>query len=672
MLFAGVAQEKTRIWRTRQRTDPVTGKRYPWLCQEQAMVNHWYFYGFDADFGPFYVKFCGYFPYTGQIYLNGHEYAKRQCARAGIGFTALDNAFGSASDPAAVQRICDGLTDQKIYRFAGKWLARLPHPFTRADEDADYRWQLSVQQAEFSTTMALDRPASGRIFFEQLIRDNIDIGRPDKVNIVFDRKIRLRGKNPTPGTFRTQVITSGVCPYLYLYYKKTQVKQYLKEGRALRTETTLNQPRDFGIGKELTNLAAMAEVGYAANRRLLDAECISHDPADGAAALEAITSPVISTTCTRIPGMRFPDPRVQALLGACCALALRPAGFTSRDLRHYLAPQLGKTPEDMTSGQISYDLRRLRAHQLIQRIPHSRSYQVTDDGLTIALFLTRLTQRLLIPGLAQLTSPGPPGRSRLRQADRAYRDALTDLARQASLAALPHLQLSPAVITSQHPPVISRHTRRNLTRNSKSLRGALVASVFVVTACASGPGAPPGPPSAYLGTVVDTPVPASVADLPLTTDAGQATSLTAWHGQVVVLTDFLTLCQETCPLTTGNLLRREHPGRRHRGGGQPPQDALLAVVGQVRGQAQERDHGERQRDEDREVGAEDGQAAQRLDGLVRAGDDTHDHQDQQRDGDPQDQSDRHPPGVSPLVLHELAECGPGCPLRQHYNVTAHR
>ena len=81
----------------------------------------------------------------------------------------------------------------------------------------------------------------------------------------------------------------------------------------------------------------------------------------------------------------------------------------------------------------------------------------------------------------------------------------------------------------------------------------LAASVLAVTACDSGPGAP-GPPSAYLGTVVDTPVLASVADLPLTTDTGQTTSLAAWHGQVVVLTDFLTLCQETCPLTTGNLL----------------------------------------------------------------------------------------------------------------------
>jgi hypothetical protein len=97
----------------------------------------------------------------------------------------------------------------------------------------------------------------------------------------------------------------------------------------------------------------MATAGYAANRRLLDAECISHDPAAGAAALEMLTSPVISTTCTRVPGMRFPDPRVQALLAACCALALRPAGFTSRDLRHLLAPQPGTDPGDMTGGQIS-------------------------------------------------------------------------------------------------------------------------------------------------------------------------------------------------------------------------------------------------------------------------------------------------------------------------------
>jgi hypothetical protein len=454
ILFVGVAQEKTRVWRTARRRDPATGRPYPWLYQEQAMVNHWYFYGFDADFGPFHIKFCGYFPYTGQIYFNGHEYAKQQCRKEGIAFTALDNAFGMVSDAEAVQRICDGLTDQKIYRFAGKWLARLPQPFTRADEDADYCWQLSVKQIEFSTTMTLDRPLSGRIFFEQLIRDNLDIGRPDKVNLVFGRMIRQRGKYRTPGTFRTQVITTGTCPYLYVYYKKTHVKQYLKEGRALRTETTVNQPRDLGIGKELTNLAALAEAGYSANRRLLDAECISHDPAAGTAALEMLTSPVISTTCTRVPGMRFPDPRVQALLSACCALALRPAGFTSRDLRHLLAPQLGKDPGDMSGGQISYDLRRLRAHQIIERIPHSRSYQLTANGLSTALFFTRLTRRVIIPALADLAGAGPPPGSPLRQADHAYKTAIADLAAQASLGIQPR---SVTKRRSRQAPVVTRN-----------------------------------------------------------------------------------------------------------------------------------------------------------------------------------------------------------------------
>jgi hypothetical protein len=230
ILFVGVAQEKARIWRTSQRRDPAAGKRYLWLYQDQAMVNHWYFYGFDADFGPFYIKFCGYFPFTGQIYFNGHEYAKQQCRKQGITFTALDNAFATTEDAEAVQRTCDSLDDQKIYRFAGKWLARLPQPFTREDEEADYRWHLSVQQVEFSTTMALDRPLNARVFFGQLIRDNLDIGRHDKVNLVFGRKILTKGRFRTPGTFRTQVITAGTC--LYLFYKKTQDWQYLKEGRA--------------------------------------------------------------------------------------------------------------------------------------------------------------------------------------------------------------------------------------------------------------------------------------------------------------------------------------------------------------------------------------------------------------------------------------------------------
>ena len=89
------------------------------------MVNHWYFYEFDADFGPFHIKFCGYFPYTGQIYFNGHEYAKQQCLKEGISFTALDNAFGAASDPPR-RRFSGSATGSRIRRFTGSPASGLP------------------------------------------------------------------------------------------------------------------------------------------------------------------------------------------------------------------------------------------------------------------------------------------------------------------------------------------------------------------------------------------------------------------------------------------------------------------------------------------------------------------------------------------------------------------
>ena len=224
IVFVGVAQEKAHIFRTERRRNPVTGAAYPWIVTATGMVNHYYFYGVDEDFGPFFLKFCSYFPYTARLCINGHEYAKRQAARAGIGFAALDNGFASADDPAAVQQICDRLTEGKIEALLRKWLARLPHPFTTADRAAGYRYELSVLQAEFSLTQVLDKPVSGRIFFEQVIRDNLDLGRPDRVSLIFARRIFKGRKHPTPGTFRTRVITQHVTPSLYVDYKHTTIK----------------------------------------------------------------------------------------------------------------------------------------------------------------------------------------------------------------------------------------------------------------------------------------------------------------------------------------------------------------------------------------------------------------------------------------------------------------
>ena len=290
VLFIGKAQEKTPVFRTERRRNAKTGATYPWLVRSTAMVNHFYVYALDRDFGPFFLKFCTYFPYNAKLCINGHEWLKRQLSLRDIDYEALDNGILSCEHPQRAQALCDRLSAQKIDALLRKWLRRLPHPFTRADRAAGYRYDVSVLQAEFSLTQVLDRPATGRAFFEEVIRDNLDIGRPDQVQLIFQRGVTRR----TPGPFRTRVITQGVIPSLHVDYKSSRIKQYHKEGRALRTETTINNTRDFGIGKHLRNLPALRSIGFTANRRLLDVQSVSHDCAIGEDAFKQVVRPTFA------------------------------------------------------------------------------------------------------------------------------------------------------------------------------------------------------------------------------------------------------------------------------------------------------------------------------------------------------------------------------------------
>ena len=436
ILFVGRAQEKARVVRTEKRRNPTTGQPYPWLVRSTAMVNHFYFYGVDQDFGPFFLKFGTYFPYNAKLCLNGHEYVKRQLAHRGIPFEALANGIGWCADPRRLQALCDGLSAEKIDAFFRKWLRRLPHPFTGADRRAGYRYELSILQAEFSRTQVLDRPLSGRLLFEDLIRENLDLGRPDRVQLIFDRRVTRQ----TPGRFRTRVLTEGVVPSLHVTYKSSDLKQYLKglrpaaEGRALRTELTVNDTRDFAIGRGLTNLAALRQVGFQATRRLLDVQRLSLDGTIGDVAVERVHRPV-TVAGQRAPGLRFLDPRVLALFMALVVFRLLPQGFSARDLRQHVAPLLGKAPSDLSLGQLTYDLRRLRLHGLIERRPQQHRYRVTDLGLRLALFIPRLWARTLRPGLATVMPEAAGHDSTLRRAFERLEQAIDDWCVEAKFAA---------------------------------------------------------------------------------------------------------------------------------------------------------------------------------------------------------------------------------------------
>jgi hypothetical protein len=435
VVFIGKAQEKAPVFRTERRRNPETGQRYPWIVRSTAMVNHYYWYCLDRDFGPFFLKFCSYFPYNAKLCLNGHEYAKCQLRQEGIAYKALDNGFVSCADPARLQTICDGMGPEQIDSLLRRWLARLPHPYTAEDRQAGYRYDLSILQAEFSLTQILDRPLSGRIFFEEIIRENLDIGRPDMVQLVFDRRVTKK----TPGRFRTRVLTDGVIPSLHVDYKNSRIKQYCKQVPEVaevgaRTETTIHNTRDFYIGKRLCNLPALRQVGFQANRRLLEVERLSHDCAVGEEKMHQLNRPV-EVNGQRTSALHTTDLRVLAMWHVLVWFRLLPCGFCNRDLREQLGVLTGQMPTTITQGRMTYDLRRLRLHGMIERIPKTHRYRVTPFGLRAALFFTRVHARLYRPSVTQFSTKAPPENSRLRRHFQKLEDTIDIYLQEAKLAA---------------------------------------------------------------------------------------------------------------------------------------------------------------------------------------------------------------------------------------------
>ena len=416
VLFIGVAQEKARVPRTVRKAFG-DGGTIPWIDYSSANVNFYYFYCLDEDFGPFFIKFCSYFPYTAKLCLNGHEYLKCQLQHRKIDYEPLDNGISWCEDLPAAQRICNHFDEHKIEVFFRKWLRRLPHPFSSRDRRAGYRYDLSILQGEFSLTQIWDRPASGRSFFEEVIRENIDLGRPEQVQLIFSRK--LKKATVADGRCRTRIITEGVVPSLHIYYKSTHSKQYHKAAKrraGLRTETTVNNTYDLGIGRRLCNLPALRQIGFEANRRILEVEKLSHDCGIGQQSfLQLQRSAEIEGQ--RASALRFGDPRVQALFAVLVIFSLQPQGFRNKDLRPLLAKALGLDSQQITQGKMSYDLRRLRLHQLIQPIPGTHRYQLTELGPRTALFYSRTFNRVLRPGLSQIAHPNlPPDSSNLTAA----------------------------------------------------------------------------------------------------------------------------------------------------------------------------------------------------------------------------------------------------------------
>jgi hypothetical protein len=403
VLAVGCAQEYAPVWTaTKRDTDPGACPQFS-FTKQQRRVSVFYVYIWDTRVGPGFIKICTYFPYPIKVWLNGHERAKQQARRRGVAFTDLSNGFASCPDQARLQTICDSFTAGTVTVWFERWMSRIPLPLTPADRDAGFWWELSMRQIEVSRTLVFDHDCHARAFFEALLADNMDLGRPEQVELVFRRGSHA-GRHTNPprcGGFKTKIDQQCDLVTLNVFYKNSRIKQYLKDGVALRIETVVNDARDLRCNRMLANLGELETKARAINTQLLKTETIGQGTALVSPVIERLTKPTVTDEGRKAPALRFGDLRVQALAGALANMLFAVTGITNKHLRVLMT---GLLHRPYSISQASYDLTRLARNGLIRRVPNRNQYLLTPDGQLFAHIYTKVYDRVLHP----LMAPDPP------------------------------------------------------------------------------------------------------------------------------------------------------------------------------------------------------------------------------------------------------------------------
>lgn len=396
VVLIGKAQEKALGYKG-QRKDHGTKVWFEY-SRQSVNVTYYYFYILDEEFGLFFIKVCTYFPFDIKVCFNGHEWAKQQLRKESIEFEALNNGFLTCANPERLKVICHQLDVQKIQALFDRWVEQLPWPISAQQRAAGYAHQLSIWQLEVSRTQVFQDPEQGWALFEALIRDNLDLGRPDRVSLIFERKVT----KATPSEFHTRVLREGIQPIMRIHYKHSALKQYLKDGRALRTEMVFNNTLDFGILRGVQHFAELVRLGYHFNDRLLEQEQISQDCFLSLQEMRKLGQSCCLEDGQRASALRFADPRTMAVLEVLACHAYIPKEIANSSLRGAVAQRLEGVMDTYSSAQMTYDLRRLRLKGLIERIEKSHRYRLTVLGMKVVTFFTKLYHRLFAPGLAAL------------------------------------------------------------------------------------------------------------------------------------------------------------------------------------------------------------------------------------------------------------------------------
>jgi hypothetical protein len=363
---------------------------------------HYYFYVLDPVMGPMSLRLATYLPFNVTCYLNGHSFLAQELTRQGVSFRKEDNAFLGVADPELLRSLADQLTPARLRQRCDYWTRQLAPSFAPCERDAmDLSYRYSISQIELATDVVFKRSAPLRALFGRAAELGVVLGGADRTTQIFGRRInrRYQGKLQTVLERRDEGH-----PVLRSYYQTSFVKQYEKGDRLLRTETCINDTRHLGLGRRLENLPQLIEAMAASNARYLEMQAELLDSTVDTGELARLAEPTFIGR-RRVPGIKLHDDRVLRLLEVLLHPGTFIADWTSREVHARLLGRHRLAEADYRLSQLRYDLAKLRAKGLVQRIGTSRQYRLTGVGLKLGVLLVKLRTRLLGPLCTLATEP---------------------------------------------------------------------------------------------------------------------------------------------------------------------------------------------------------------------------------------------------------------------------
>ncbi len=376
----------------------------PHLEYKQRWVNQFNFYLNDRHWGPMFVRMCPYFPFSARVCINQHHWLAIRLREEGIDCQQNTNAFLKCANPTRLQELADSLTTRDLQRCGQKWLATFTPFLTAQDRSAGCQHRLFFSQVEYCDNLIFHRRAAVDELTERLLDMNRTIGQPKKITMIFGRKVTKEYKGKLQTVIEDLDLPN---PVIRSHYGHGFAKQYVRDDRLLRTEPATNDVRDYGVNKDIEHLPElrdrMSEIVDSYHNVQQDILETFVDRGH----LRRLAEPTTLPGGKRVPGLKLDNARQLAVMHALVRFANVAAGgtFTTKDLHDPALKTLELTATQYTLASLRYDLSKLRAKGLIEKVPRSRRYRLVGKGYSICVVFLKLFDRIYAPLTAGLLSP---------------------------------------------------------------------------------------------------------------------------------------------------------------------------------------------------------------------------------------------------------------------------